>query len=120
MGVGDLDMKQRARKIPILGDPGAVSRGQAKWREGSSLSSRHFAWPRPTAPGSPRMGIFVQGESVIFSHRIAIIICYMNKSNKVSKRVRYKLLCVNVGRLQRLERLSPAVKPDLISAMPQE
>ena len=44
----------------------------------------------------------------------------MNKSNKVSKRVRYKLLCVNVGRLQRLERLSPAVKPDLISAMPQE
>ena len=112
-------MKQRARNIPILEDPGAVSRGQAKWREGSSLSSRHFAWPRLTASGSPRMGIFVQGESAIFSHRIAIIICYMNKSNKESKRIKYKLLCVNVARLQGLDRLSPAVKPDLISAIPQ-
>ena len=94
-------MKQRARNIAILEDPGTVSRGQAKWREGTSLSSRHFAWPRLTASGSPRMGIFVQDESAIFSRRIAIIICYMNKSNKESKLVTYKQLC-KCGALARI------------------
>lgn len=91
------------------------------------MARRKFTFLAPFCPpdrlplGLRGWQFFVLGESAIFSHRIAIIIYDMNKSNKVSKPVKtkYNLLCVYAARLRGLEVLSRAVNADLTSVIPQ-